>query len=637
MPRFPSAVAKNRASRRRQGRRSLYEQAVNQERIESRSTSRDDELFEGINLKRLCQAMRRSRRVLEYFREERRRATIQYVGRHWSSGGSNRIVPVNLIARYITTVSRNLISKNPRVMLSTMRQDMRPAVDAMQSWVNQKFVDDYFSETLARFVTDALMCVGIMKVAVASPESASIDNYSEEVGEPFAEVIDLDDFVCDIAATSWKDVRFVGHRFRIPYEDAIAMGYFDSESRRSLAPDDTGPYNEEGDEKISTLGRGYETDGTEDYKEMVTLWEIYLPGEKKIITLPGDSTGVPKEGVKPLKVQEWIGPKCGPYHFLGFGIVPGNLMPKAPVMDLIDLHMLINRLWRKTGDQAERQKTLLLASGTQIDDAGRVTGESDGGVVPCDDPNAAKEFSYGGPHPGVVTFNTFAMQTFNSQAGNLDLLNGSGPQSKTATQDTMLNQNASAGVSDMQETTVASVARITAALLELWWYHPTKVMTSVKSIPGLPEMDMRRDLYPAGTGQSLSRRGSFAELQVRIDPYSMRYRSPQERMAFIMGIVEKHMPAFPMLQQAGVFFDWQEYFKILATYGDEPDIVRLFTVQEPMPVSGGNAGGGGEMGGMPQSTPREYIRRSVGQNTQANQSADVMNEFAKQAAEGGDE
>lgn len=625
MVQFPSV--EGRTSRNGKARTNGYSSKTK----ETRSQRVEEQTYAGINISDLCRAMRRSRRVLKFFRDERRRAVIQYVGRHWGEGGAGRIVPVNLLARYIQVVSRNLISKNPRAMLSTMRQEMKPAVDAMQSWINQKFVDDYFHETLARFVVDAMVSIGIMKVALASPLDSSLEGYNSQVGEPYAEVIDLDDWVCDVGATNYKGMRFCGHRYTVPYEDAVQMGYFDEEERKNLAPDSYSSYNDEGDEKISTLGRGFQADGSEDYKEMVTLWEIYLPGEKKIVTMAGDSQGIPQDGRKPLRVQDWFGPKCGPYHFLGFGLVPGNLMPKAPVMDLIDFHNLINRLWRKTGDQAERQKTNLLLSTTQVDDGGRVTNASDGEPIVCDDPNSAKEQSYGGPSPSVVAYLGTTMEVFNRMAGNLDLLAGGGPQSKTATQDTMLNQNAAAAVADMQETTVASVARVISAMLEFWWYHPTQVMTSTKSLPGLPDMDLKRNLHPAFSGQKFERRGKFSDLQVRIDPYSMAYRSPQQRLQQLMGIVEKHIPVFQLLQQSGIMFDWQEYFKLIATYMDEPDIIRLFTVQEPMPVNGGNSGSGQQS---PQSNePREYIRRSVGADTNANRQSEADNMFAALAAQ----
>src|SRR5207253_10472217 len=45
-------------------------------------------------------------------------------------------------------------------------------------------------------------------------------------------------------------------------------------------------------------------------------------------------------------------------------------------------------------------------------------------------------------------------QLFSSQAGNLDIMGGLSPQSKTAHQDAMLNQNSSQSIADMQDATV---------------------------------------------------------------------------------------------------------------------------------------------------------------------------------------
>jgi hypothetical protein len=43
-------------------------------------------------------------------------------------------------------------------------------------------------------------------------------------------------------------------------------------------------------------------------------------------------------------------------------VVPGNVMPIAPGAHLLGLARLLNRMMRKSGDQADRQKMVTLAS-----------------------------------------------------------------------------------------------------------------------------------------------------------------------------------------------------------------------------------------------------------------------------------
>ncbi len=78
-------------------------------------------------------------------------------------------------------------------------------------------------------------------------------------------------------------------------------------------------YNEQGDERINTLGRGYYLQDVEEFEPYVDLWEVYLPRQRLVLTFSDDmltgAVGGEIDGA--LRVQRWIGPDCGPYHLLG--------------------------------------------------------------------------------------------------------------------------------------------------------------------------------------------------------------------------------------------------------------------------------------------------------------------------------
>lgn len=590
-----------------------------------------------VDVPRLARAMERARMVLKYFREERREAVKHFVGRHWGDNGSEKKVPVNLLALYVQIVGRNLVAKNPRVMVTTKDRAVMPQVSAMQDWANGRIEEMHFAEELRRFVSDALFSIGIMKVGIATPADAAVTAYESPAGVPFAETIDLDDFVFDVTARSFKEVSFIGHRFRIPKSQADELGY-DKKAAKGLA-DTSGvrDTNAQGDERISTLGRDYQISDDDEFDPMVELWEIYLPRQRRIVVLAADDSGVPSIE-EPLSNREWFGPGCGPYHILSFLTVPGNAMPKAPIQDLVDLADLVNRLYRKLGNQADRQKEVVPVRGGAVDDAKKLKQASDGEMFSCDNADTMKAVSYGGPNAVNLQFAIHAKDLFSFVGGNLDLLGGRSPQSKTASQDKLLNENASAGVSDMQETTVSVTAKILESLLWFWWHHPEQVMTTQRSAaPGLEDIGITRKLYPRGAvdqygkARNFTRTGRFEDLRLRVDPYSMRYRSPQDRLAFLSGLVKEMVPLLPLLQQQGVVFDAQFYMKKVAEYADEPDVSQLFTVQEPPPQPDGPGGGGGTQA--PHENGGEYVRRSIGNDTQANREGQMMNDAAEAGAE----
>lgn len=587
-----------------------------------------------VDYPRLFQAMTTCRRILLPYREERMNAVRQLAGAHYSEGGTDLKVPINLIYKYVQVMSRSLIPNCPRCMLSTRHKDQQPSVSGMQEWINQQLIEGRVDKKLGRWVVDAMFSLGIMKVALGTPADAALSGYTEPAGCPFMEVVDLDDFVFDAGAKTFEQASYIGHRVRVPLSVAQNLKYFDADARKVLdataAPDDY-RINQEGDDRIGVVSTGWQGGEVRDYEQTIDLWEIYLPRIKRVVTFASSHGGVPDQDALPLHETDWVGPNCGPYHFLSFVDVPGNAMPSGPITQIIDLHDFINHGTRKLVSQLQRQKEVLPVTGGQLDDAKQLVQASDGDIFGCDNAESIRPVSYGGPNQQCQAYVAYLQDVFNKQSGNLDLIGGTSAQSKTASQDKLLAAAANGTVQDMQETTTRGVASIYKAYCWYWWYHPQQVMASSRGVPGLPDVSVQRKVYPGtyqespGEGKVMKRKGRFEDLQVRIDPYSMVYRSPQDRLAFIFQMFDKFAPLMGLLNQQGVFMDIQFLIKKIAEYGDEPDIVNLFTINDPTPPIEGPQN---TMPGpaKPAETTRNYNRTSTGQDTEANRYSQMQNE-----------
>ena len=95
-------------------------------------------------------------------------------------------------------------------------------------------------------------------------------------------------------------------------------------------------------------------------------------------------------------------------------------------------------LFRKLGRQAERQKTLLGVMGDAQRDGERIGSASDGDIVTMDNPEKAKELTFGGVNPDNFNFVIALRDLFSWTAGNLDAIGGLGPQAPTATQEKLI-------------------------------------------------------------------------------------------------------------------------------------------------------------------------------------------------------
>lgn len=592
-------------------RSSRYADQVDTVSTSSRGLPKD------LDIERLCEAIRRDRKELEPFRRNRREAVVQLGGKHYGENASDKEVPVNLLGLYVQIMSRSLVANNPRVMYSTFEPSQEAAVAAMQAWANDEIVDLYLVETYKRAITDALFSVGIVKIAIATPADAANDNWENEAGQPGMWCIDLDDFFCDMGARRFDQCTFLGHKYRVPVSVANEL-YAKGRKADKFTESDREDINDGGDERIGTIGRG--TGAREEFEPHCDLWEVYLPRHKLVVTLR-DAGGIPDSTREPVRVQRWIGPPCGPYHFLPLGLMPGNLMPNSPIMNLIDLHRHYNVAYRKLLRQTRDKKKVLPYRGGNKEDAENIKNSPDGGMFLCDNPEQLQEIETGGPTNDVLVMSDHIKQNFDFIGGNLALLGGRSPQSRTASQDKMLNENASAGVADMQDAAQTFVQQTMEAMNWYWWHHPTKVMKSQYSPPGVSEIKLTRQVRPA------DRRGPMPK--IKVDVFSLSRQTPQSRLAFINQVVQTMAPMLALLQQQGVMLDANELIEVFAKYGDEPDLKKIFKIAAPPTPDAQSSNGSGDYSGKPAVTTRNYNRQSTGGEGPQQKAADLNTDISQ--------
>lgn len=570
--------------------------------------------------------MQRSRLVLQRPRENRFTMVRQYVGDNWSEEGARERIYVNLISLYCRIVVAKLVANNPRVLLSVWDKTQKPTVNAMMTWVNRKIEQVQLANYLKRVVLDSLFSIGIMKVCLATPEDAALTGWQTKAGQATACRVDLDDFVFDTHARDFTECGFMGHRYRVPLA-AIRKSKVFGKAAKGLEASNDRIYNIEGDERINILGQAMYGD-TEEYEDFVDLWEVYLPRHGVVLTLRDDDLiGAASESMrdknfgKALRIQKWIGPNRGPYHLLGLGMVPGNCMPKGPVQDLLDLHLLINNILRKIARRAENSKRNTFVQGSAMTDAERVLTAKDLDIVKIDNPQALQaNVETGGVGQDLFQLFIALKEVFSWLSGNLDIMGGLSPQSKTATQDQMLNTNSSATIGDMQKSTIDFTSGVCQALC--WYYHhdPHATMKSNFAVDGLPEFSIPRQISPAQRQGIL-----FEDMDIKVSPYSLQFQTPEQLVTDLTGIVQNIItPMMPLLQQQGVNFNVQEFLKKLAHYKDVPDLEDLISFADVSVQQEGDSGGGTPEPGKPAETTRNYVRRSIG-NSPHGQDNQIMN------------
>jgi hypothetical protein len=103
------------------------------------------------------------------------------------------------------------------------------------------------------------------------------------------------------------------------------------------------------------------------------------------------------------------------------------------------------------------------------------------------------------------------------------------------------------------------------------------------------------------------RDGDFESYQFRVEPYSMVYKSPEQKLEEMYGTLQQLAPLWPMFQASGATMDAEAIVDEIARLMNRPEIRRFITFATPADMLGG------DQNTIRQSpvTSRETIRRNV--------------------------
>ena len=558
---------------------------------------------------RLMKAVELSTRALRPFRSKREKLVRDYVGSHYGGGASNREVIMNLMYQTAETYTQSLAANRPRVLITSKHAQLSWFAHHFQVAINSLIKEIHLEEVMRQAVLDAFFSMGIVKVYNADAGLVELEGEDEWVdpGKPFAENISLDDFVYDTQATTWSKVKFSLNKYRMSLDKVKRDGAFDPKVTKELSG--TSKFTDwDGEATNRGVRDMLGPDGDADeYEPMIDLMDIWLPHENLIVTWPVHNPS------KPLRVVHWDGPETGPFHILSFGDVPDHVMGISPAMNLKPLSDVINGLMRKQRRQAQRQKDIPFYQAGHHDDAKRIEQASDGEWTRVDNPDAVNVMKMGGVDQGNQAYGMQMTDVYDRMAGNLQAMAGLGPQADTLGQDKLIHGAVSKREANMQYRVVKFASELTRDLGWLLWVDQIK--------------EMPMEFEEAGATFRTSwdptvREGDFLDYNFEIEPFSMQYKSPSERVNGLTGFLTQ--VAFPMqqqLMQAGGQIDFQELVEI---YSDLMDLPRLRSVVKFEEPKGDRPGPSPAMPPQANHTVRETVRRNVPTGGTAESRSNVM-------------
>lgn len=569
-----------------------------------------------------------SLKQLTAFRRVRRQVLSQYAGAHWGDENPTDRVPYNLIGMMLDVYRQRLASGLPRFLVHTNVAELLPESKDIEAALNTVAKRIKLHDAWDRVFVDA-MCApfGVMKVGVASTPGVAEDDADLDPGELYAQPVDFDDFVIDMAAEHVNAADYIGNRYRVRMYELMESGRFDRDALDKLykshsSKDDI---DEFGEERAATLGRETKQDDSELH-DYATLWEFWVPmprGSDLIVTLCGDELETAQHV---LEVREFTGTENGPYRMCSFTEMPGSPLGIPPLTQVYDLHMALNQTLRKILRQMARQKTVIGVGHGGEDDVQRLRRADDGDAVTITQPGGTSEIRFGGADPANVALFLQLRQVASQVAGNLDVIGGMGSNAETLGQEEILSGNASQRLVAMERRSREFLASIGE---ELGWYlltDPSLDLRTTRRIPGV-----NRDVPVHLTADKLL--GNPFLYDFNVAAYSLADEGPSAKMRAIDAWMERMLPFMPMMEQQGIGLDLRGLSDEIGRLTSNTSLGEFVITQTPPDdrVADQEPRGSVPSAGMPPVTRRINERISRSAPTAKGQAQDLANQMLGQA------
>jgi len=550
---------------------------------------------------RLLKAVKTSREEMVPFRRIRKELIENYAG-SWYSGETappkKAKILVNLINQTARIYTVALAANNPQVMVSTPLTENWPFAKRFEVNLNKLIGDMELDVTFRAIVLDAFFCIGCGVVMMRDTDTRfhglleSEEDVWLDPGEPWLNRVSLDDLILDMSAKELTKMRYCGHQYRADFEKVKAEPGYDKKVVGKLSP--TSKYSIDNADFARDIASSGAVDDDE-LKPMIWLQDVWIAENNSIATF---AVGVDES---PLLERDWTGSQAGPYKFLSLGNVPDNVIPASPAVNLKGMHDLQNRLHRRMEEDSDAHRVVNVYPPGGADDAESLRTAKRNSWHKINDPKSVAQVEMGGVDQRDQAFALFVQDEYDRFAGNLMAMGGLGPQSSTVGQEELIHGQVSRTEADMRMAVVGFAAECILDLGKLMWEDQTLRLQS--SIPvGNSGIEVSSDWDPD------YRVGEFEEYDFRVEPYSMVFKTPEQKLQELFQVLQQIAPLWPMFQASGATLDAEAIVEEIARLKNRPEFRRFITFASPADMLGG------DQNTVRQSpvTSRENVRRNVG-------------------------
>ena len=509
---------------------------------------------------RLTECVEHSHNVQRAHRANHQRLIAHLLGDEHPSAGEQGIpTSVPLLSMAARSMSRHLISKSPRVLANTQPKELKSWAENAEIATNKRITRSNLAAELRECANQSMVSYGTMFIGpcyVGTPTEMKLDLEIK--------AIDRGDHFFDMRSSCIEEADFQGHEFDLPVQDVRENPLF-LPCREEVDPDGADMDLHE----KTNLGRIESTSKTDLY-DYVRIRCVYEKRRNMLFYYPRYQPHLK------LAEIEWNGPRHGPYRYLYYEKPPGNATPTSPLMHLLKKHRAFNFLDMKTIHQAQVAKALLAYTNASKEEAETILNALNNQSV-LQENGAVRWMHVGGASPDTVAMTEKQKRDFNYATSGI--IEQFVQQAPTLGQERLLRGATNEMLEDMGGWAYQFVKGICE---DIFWFD----LRDPNPQPQMLNKTFGKTQYEVLWTREHRQFAMEMEFDVDVEPYSYVERSPQSRLADLLGALQILMGMQAQLAAQGISIDGEAVARTIAKYKSLPELYDVLILnQNPQELS----------------------------------------------------
>lgn len=507
-----------------------------------------------------------------------------------------------LISMTARAWSRHTIAKSPRVSVTAHDPGLRSWSESAEAASNERIEESRLGMEIGEFARQSFCSIGVMHVGAVFDD---VPGFGTRL-DLETRTIDRGDWLCDFTGVFPETCDIQGHRFRAPLAVVRNHPMF----LRSAA------------EQVYASGERTPTESTRyhvehrfnDLYQYVELACVYERRTNRLIYYPWEQPHLK------LAEYEHFGPAEGPYLYLYYEKPVNTAKPIAPLSHLVKKHRATNILDVKAMVQSLTSKGCLFYTNATKDAAKRTVDARDNQSVLAES-GAARWMHIGGPSPDLVAMQEKQKRDFSWSAGNLESYAGLNPSAPTLGQERLLRGASNEMLEDMGECATLAMADLCRRIVWFDVRDPDPRPREITKTNG-------RTRYKALWTKEHRDFVRMNRFKATVEPYSFRLRTPEGRLADVLGAVQLFQSLREEGAAQGIMLDVEAIVRTVAKAKNLPELYEVLILNQDPAKLAQLLGGGQQQRPDPNKPGGRYIRESVSDGAGADM--EMMRMFGRQ-------